>query len=81
MLMAQINVRNLEDWVVASFRERAERNGRSLEAELREALRDEALRTRRRIAVELKDLRERMAQQYGPLADTTSVLRQTRDAE
>jgi antitoxin FitA len=81
MLMAQINVRNLEDWVVASFRERAERNGRSLEAELRDALRNEALRTRRRIAAELKQLRDSMEQQYGPLADTTTILRQMRDAE
>ena len=81
MLMAQINVRNLEDWVVASFRERAERNGRSLEAELRETLRNEALRTRRRIAAELKQLRDSMEQQYGPLADTTSSIRQMRDAE
>jgi plasmid stability protein len=79
--MAQINVRSLEDWVVASFRERAERNGRSLEAELRDALRNEALRTRRRIAAELKQLRDSMEQQSGPLADTTTILRQMRDAE
>ena len=81
MIMAQIHVRNLDDWIVASFRERAQRNGRSLEAELREALRDEALRSRRRIAGELKTLRDRMEEQYGPLADTTAVLRQMRDAE
>ena len=79
--MAQIHVRNLEGWVVASFRERAERHGRSLEAELRDVLRDEALRNRRRIAAELKELREQMEQQYGPLADTTALLRQMRDAE
>jgi plasmid stability protein len=79
--MAQIHVRNLEDWIVSSLRERAQHNGRSLEAELREVLRDEALRPRRRIAAELKELRETMHQQHGPMEDTTAILRQIRDSE
>ena len=33
--MAQIHVRNLDDWIVSSFRERAKRHGRSLEAEFK----------------------------------------------
>jgi plasmid stability protein len=79
--MAQIHVRNLDDWIVSSLRERAQQNGRSLEAELRQVLRDEALRPRKRIAAELKQLRESMHEQYGPLADTTAIIRQMRDAE
>ncbi|HEY7330461.1 MAG TPA: hypothetical protein VH592_22665 [Gemmataceae bacterium] len=79
--MAQIHVRNLEEWIVSSLRERAQHNGRSLEAELRQVLRDEALRPRRRIATELKQLRERMHEQHGPLADTTAIIRQMRDTE
>jgi plasmid stability protein len=79
--MAQIHVRNLEDWIVSSLRERAQHNGRSLEAELREVLRDEALRQRRRIAAEAKQLREEIHEKYGPMADTTAIIRQMRDAE
>ncbi len=79
--MAQIHVRNLEDWIVSSLRERAQHHGRSLEAELRQVLRDEALRPRRRIAAELKELRETMHEQHGPMADTTAILRQIRDSE
>ena len=37
--MAQVLIRNLEDDLLADFREIASANGRSLEAELREALR------------------------------------------
>ncbi len=79
--MAQIHVRNLDEWIVSSLRERAQHNGRSLEAELRQMLREEALRPRRRIATELKQLREEMDEKYGPWADSTAVLRQMRDAE
>jgi antitoxin FitA len=79
--MSQINVRNLDEWIVESLRERAQQHGRSLEAELRQVLRDEALRPRRRIAAELKQLREQMLEQHGPMADTTEILRQIRDTE
>jgi antitoxin FitA len=79
--MSQIHVRNLDEWIVDSLRERARQHGRSLEAELRQVLRDEALRPRRRIAAELKQLRESMDEQYGPLADTTAIIRQMRDTE
>ena len=37
--MAQTLIRNLDDDLVADYRDAAKRNGRSLEAELREALR------------------------------------------
>jgi plasmid stability protein len=40
--MAQILVRNIEDPVKARLQRRAKRNGRSMEAELREILRDAA---------------------------------------
>lgn len=37
--MAQVLIRNLDDQLVDAYREAAKRNGRSLEAQLREALR------------------------------------------
>ena len=79
--MAQVNVRNLDDWIVAALREQAQANGRSLETELRETLRTEALRGRWAMADELRALSERMASTHGPMADTTVVIRDMRDAE
>lgn len=40
--MGSVVIRNLEDTVIDSFRTKAELNGRSLEAELRDALRESA---------------------------------------
>lgn len=40
--MATLTIRNLEDAVVTALKERARRNGRLLEAEVRELLRDAA---------------------------------------
>jgi plasmid stability protein len=41
--MATLTIRNLEDEVVGALKERAKRNRRSLEAEVRELLRDAAV--------------------------------------
>jgi len=45
--MAQVLVRNLDDGLVEAYREAAVRNGRSLEAELREVLQRFRPRTQR----------------------------------
>lgn len=47
--MGQILIRNLDDEVIAAYREAAVRNHRSLEAELREALSRSKPRTKRDI--------------------------------
>lgn len=55
--MAQALIRNLEDELVAEYKEAAQRNGRSLEAELREALRRArpvARGSRRQLAEEIR---------------------------
>ena len=41
--MAMLTIRNLEDDVVGALKQRARRNHRSLEAEVRELLRDAAI--------------------------------------
>ncbi|PAX09482.1 FitA-like ribbon-helix-helix domain-containing protein [Sphingomonas lenta] len=55
--MAQVLICNLDDETVAAYREAAERNARSLEAELREALK--AMRPR--TSAQISALRERAA--------------------
>lgn len=57
--MAQILIRNLDDDLVADYREAAARNQRSMEAELREALRVMRPKSARRVA-ELVELSRRI---------------------
>jgi plasmid stability protein len=77
--MADVRVRNVEDWVVAELRARAKRHGKSLEGELREALREEVLRPKREAAAELRALREEMQGKYGLMSDSTVGIREDRD--
>lgn len=77
--MAEIRVRNLEDWVVEEFRRRAQRHGRSMEAELRDVLSVEAASRRKKIAEEMQALRGELFQKYGLMSDSAELIRQDRD--
>jgi antitoxin FitA len=77
--MAEVRVRNVEDWVVAALRARAKRHGKSLEGELREALKEEVLRPQREAAAELRAAREEMRGKYGLMSDSTVGIREDRD--
>jgi plasmid stability protein len=78
--MADVKVRNLPDWVVNSFRKRAESEGRSLEEELRMLLTEEATRRREKMLSELKAFRDKMRKKYGVLSDSTPGIREDRQA-
>jgi antitoxin FitA len=77
--MADVRVRNVEDWVVAELRARAKRHGKSLEGELRETLKEEVLRPRREAAAELRAARDEIQEKYGQLPDSTTGIREDRD--
>jgi antitoxin FitA len=68
--MGQILIRNLDDEMIADYREAAVRNNRSMEAELREALRVMRPKSAKRVA-ELLELSRRIR------AMTPSGVRQT----
>jgi len=76
--MAEIRVRNLEEWVVEAFRLRARRNGHSLEGELRELLRQEALRRKNEIATEMLSLRDDLRKK-DIFTDALAALHESRD--
>jgi plasmid stability protein len=67
--MATLTIRNLEDEVVGALKERARRNHRSLEAEVRELLRDIAVGGSRE---SLRDLADRIAALTPEVAQTDS---------
>jgi plasmid stability protein len=69
--MADVKIRKLPDWVVASFKARAEHEGRSLEDELRKLLTDEATRRREALVRDLAAFRRKLRKKYGELPDST----------
>ncbi len=79
--MADIKIRKLDDWVVNSFRARAKKAGRSLEAELRQFL-TEATRQRRESYLQrLNAFSERLRDKYGEMPDSTPLIREIRDRD
>ena len=79
--MAELRVRNLEDWVVGQMKVRAKRNGHSLEAELREMLTQSVQNERQNLAEKSHKLREEMRKICGVLPDSAAFIRSMRDGE
>ena len=77
--MAEVKIRNLDDWVLASYRARAQSAGRSVEEELRHVLTEAALAARREWAEKLRQLHAEMEAKYGVLEDSTPGIREERD--
>ena len=81
-MMGQVLIRNLDDALIADFKQAAVRNGRSLEAELRDAL--AAARPRRRLTTEEKFALSRALTALTPpearLMDSTPLIREDRDS-
>jgi plasmid stability protein len=77
--MAELRIRNIDDWVVAAFKSRARRCGHTLTQELKDALREAALLPRRRMAAEHKEMLDRLRKKYGTFSDSALLLREMRD--
>jgi plasmid stability protein len=78
--MADVKIRKLPDWVVASFKARAEHEGRSLEEELRNLITDEATKRRQETVRKLAAFRGKLRRKYGELSDSTPGIREDREA-
>lgn len=81
--MGQILIRNLDDDLIADYREAAERNNRSLEAEVREALRVLRPKSRKR-REELLELSRRiraMTPAGVPQTPSEVLVREDRDGK
>jgi plasmid stability protein len=79
--MADVKIRKLDDWVVASFRARAKRAGRSLEAELRQTLTDVACARRAALLGEINAFRDELRARYGEMPDSTPLIREIREKD
>ncbi len=78
--MTDVRIRNVDPWVLESFRLRAREHGNSLEGELRELLRQEAMRPKRELADELHRMRGELREKYGAFSDSAALIREDRDA-
>lgn len=80
--MGQILIRNLDDQLIADYREAAERNRRSLEAEIREALRlVRPVSARRRAELLELSRRVRAMTPDGPQTPSEVLIREDRDGK
>ena len=77
--MGQVLIRNVEDGALQTLRERARKNGRSLEAELRELIHDAGRRTRDEALAILDDIRARSRPWQPGEKTTTEMIREDRD--
>ncbi len=77
--MADVKIRNLDDHLHETYRQRAESHGISLEEELRRALRDNLRKERRAWAERLLAAHEEFQRKFGVLPDSTPGIRADRD--
>ncbi len=77
--MAEVRVRRLDDVVILELKERAKREGTSVEAILRRIITDEAARPRREMIDRLSQRHEGFRAAHGPLPDSTDDIREERD--
>jgi plasmid stability protein len=77
--MADVKIRNLDDHLHETYRQRAEDQGISLEEELRRALRDNLQKERLAWAERLMAAHEDFKAKFGVLPDSTPGIRADRD--
>ena len=78
--MAEVRIRNVDEWIVESLRHKARSQGQALETVLRELLWEEAMRRKRVLIEELRQMQEELRQKYGTFSDSTIGIREERDA-
>jgi plasmid stability protein len=79
--MADVKIRDLDDHLLAYYRQRAKAKGLSVEEELRRTLAHERERERKGMLAELEAHLAEMERKYGILPDSTPGIRAERDGE
>ena len=77
--MAEVRVRRLDEAVVLELKERAKREGTSVEAILRRIISDEATRPKRELMEGLREHQRSMREAYGELPDSAPIIREERE--
>lgn len=77
--MGEVRVRKLDDAVVSMLKDRAARQGTSVEAILRSVITEEAMRPKREMIERLLEHQRQMRETCGILPDSTPGIREERD--
>lgn len=78
--MAEVRVRNIDDWVVSWFRAQAKQHGSSLEGELRRVLTETVLAKKKALSNEMRSQLDVLRKKYGTFSDSAIGIREDRDA-
>ena len=78
--MPELRIRNIDEWIVETFKSLARINGRSMEAEIKNVLMRQALGSRQQLGNELAALSGEIQQKYGLLSDSARLIREDRDS-
>ncbi len=78
--MAQVKVRDLDDWIVHILRDNALSSGHSLEQHLRDLLKSAALADQKRFSEKQKRHLSEFKEKHGVLADSAVGIREDREA-
>lgn len=78
--MADVLIRNIDKSTLERLKERAKRNKRSLQAELKNALEEYAVPTRDEILEKIKEIRESFEKKGINFPDSTDEIRRMRDS-
>lgn len=78
--MPELRIRNIESWIVETFRSLARSNGRSMEAEIKDFLKKQALGSKEQLANEMKDMTDEIRAKYGELSGSETLIRADRDS-
>ena len=79
--MASLTIHDLDDGTYDRLRAHATAMGRSPEDEVRQMIEDRVKLSRAGWVEELRTLRQRLHEDYGPLPDSVTLVRQVRDRE
>jgi plasmid stability protein len=77
--MAQVKVRELDDWIVSVLSENASLEGHSLEQHLRGILKEAALANQKRFAKEQLEHLAQFEAEHGMLTDSAPGIREDRE--
>ena len=78
--MAELRIRNVEEWIVEHHRHNARKKGITLGDELRNVLSDAALVRRIRLADDLDKQRIALKEKYGVFPSCVASIRETRES-
>ena len=78
--MADLHIRQLDEWTIDSLRRQSLAKGQELEVFLADLLYKQAMRPNRKLARKLRKMQEQLRKKYDTFSDSAVFIREDRDA-